>query len=280
MSALIQNTPEWEEMRKNKIGASDAPVIMQVSPWVTPYQLWQKKLSLIENQENWAQSEGKRKEPLAKEAFEKETGLLVSPEVAFHPNIKWMMASLDGKDIEGKNIVEIKCPGKEDHEIALSGQVPDKYFPQLQHQLEVCQLEMAYYFSFTFEGTALVKVYRDDKYIKEMVKREGEFWECMQELVAPELTSRDYITNEDQEWIGLACQWRQVNEQMKSLEIKDKAIRARLISLTNGMNTQGGGVRLSKLMRKGNVDYSKIAEIKSVDLDSYRKPPIEYWKIS
>jgi predicted phage-related endonuclease len=43
---MQQQTPEWLEFRKNKIGASDAPIIMETSPWKTPYQLWLEKLSL------------------------------------------------------------------------------------------------------------------------------------------------------------------------------------------------------------------------------------------
>ena len=37
---LTQNTPEWLEFRRKKIGASDAPIILEVSTWKTPYQLW------------------------------------------------------------------------------------------------------------------------------------------------------------------------------------------------------------------------------------------------
>ncbi len=48
-SQLIQNTPEWHAFRRKRIGASDAPVIMGISPWKTPYQLWIEKTSGIES---------------------------------------------------------------------------------------------------------------------------------------------------------------------------------------------------------------------------------------
>ncbi len=54
MSALIQHSNEWLELRKNKIGASDAPIIMKVSPWKTPYRLWEEKLGLTECVSNQA----------------------------------------------------------------------------------------------------------------------------------------------------------------------------------------------------------------------------------
>ena len=144
-----QNTPEWEEMRKNKIGGSDAPVIMEVSPYKTPYELWEEKLDLRPSATpTYNMARGHILEDPARLEAEKMAGFLFFPQVKFHPTIPWMMASCDGIDPEEKHLVEIKSPGKEDHEIALSGQIPDKYFPQLQHQLEVCQLEMGYYFSF------------------------------------------------------------------------------------------------------------------------------------
>ena len=44
-------------------------------------------------------------------------------------NINWMIASLDGIDIDNKTLVEIKCPGEIDHSCAMDGQVPEKYPP-------------------------------------------------------------------------------------------------------------------------------------------------------
>lgn len=44
---LLQNTQEWEKFRLQKIGASDAPIIMGVSPWKTPFQLWLEKTGQI-----------------------------------------------------------------------------------------------------------------------------------------------------------------------------------------------------------------------------------------
>ncbi len=39
------------------------------------------------------------------------------PKVVLHPAHDWMMASLDGIDLDGNSIVEIKCPGQTDLEI-------------------------------------------------------------------------------------------------------------------------------------------------------------------
>lgn len=276
---LEQNTPEWEAMRKDKVGASDAPVIMEVSPYKTPYQLWQEKLNLATNKQTFAMARGHEMEPLALRELEKQTGLLFRPMVKVHAELTWMMASLDAVDVDGQTIAEIKCPGQVDHQQAVAGNVPEKYFPQLQHQMEVAQVDFAYYFSFDGTNGVLLKLYRDDKYIKNLISKEREFWECVQDLVAPRLNSRDYVEQTDEKWLQLASKWQTLNRTMSMLESEEKELRDELILLSNNQNSSGGGIKLSKQIRKGNVDYSKIQEIKNINLDVYRKAPVEYWKI-
>lgn len=289
MSALVQQSSAWLEMRKNKIGASDAPVIMQVSPWATPYQLWETKLGIRpEKPKTKRMEDGLNKEEKARKKFEELTDIIVLPQVVFHPDYKWMMASLDGMDLEQKYIVELKCPGIEDHTIAKNGEIPEKYYPQLQHQLEVCGLDMAYYLSYyeRIEGdeiivdTALLECRRNTKYIKKMIDQEEDFYKCMQDFVAPKLSARDYEYKEDEVWSACAIEYLILDKEIMEREKRQKELKDMLVSMSRGQNSIGGGVRVCKMVRKGIIDYSKIPELKEVDLESYRKEPIECWKIS
>ena len=47
----VQNTPEWLEWRRSRIGASDAAAILGVSQWDSAFDLWQRKLGIIPEQE-------------------------------------------------------------------------------------------------------------------------------------------------------------------------------------------------------------------------------------
>jgi putative phage-type endonuclease len=280
MPELAQNTEEWLKMRKDKIGSSDAPIIMGISPWRTPYQLWQEKLSLTESQiQNKAMSRGHQLEPKALSLVEQLTGLLLSPMIKFHTQHSWMMASLDAIDVEQKHIVEIKSPGQKDHQIAVSGQVPEKYFPQLQHQIEVCGVEFAFYFSFDGEDGILLKVYRDDKYIKNLISKEEQFYEYMQELVSPPLTQKDYQEINSSHWNSVTDEWKSISSQISRLEEREKTLRETIISMCQDKNSKGNGINVSKSLRRGLVDYKKIPEISHVNLDFYRKEPIICWKI-
>ena len=147
---MLQQTKEWHELRKTKIGASDAPVIVGVNPWKTSYQLWEEKLGLRQPKAKTAAMErGLLMEEEARQEFMKHTGIEVAPKVLVSEDIPWMMASLDGISTDGKHLVEIKCPGNDDHQLALDGVIPEKYKPQLIHQMIVANVETIFYFSYT-----------------------------------------------------------------------------------------------------------------------------------
>lgn len=188
---IKQNTPEWHEMRRSRVGASDACIILGVSPWTTPYQLYYQKMGLLEVRETPAMRYGKAMEECVLLEFEKQTGLSMFPRVVISDIYPWMMASLDGMTIEGDVGVEIKCPSKICHESAVSGIVPNKYMPQLQHQMFVTGLSSIFYFSFHSLGTAIINVARNDIYIDDMIIKEKEFYECMVNFSPPPKTKKD-----------------------------------------------------------------------------------------
>src|SRR5690606_34059824 len=142
---LIQGSSEWLILRKSKITATDAPIIMGESPYKSKKELYLEKIDPnFELKSNDRMRRGTDLEPVARQMFILTTGVYVEPRVVLK---EWAMASLDGIDETGKIIVEIKCPGIKDHEKALNGHVPDHYFAQLQHQMYVCDVDKSFYFS-------------------------------------------------------------------------------------------------------------------------------------
>lgn len=282
MSALIQQTPEWEEARNSKIGSSDAPVIMGVSPYKTPYQLWQEKLGFSKTFVNYAMKRGTAYEEKARQKFESMTGLLMFPCVIFHPEHEFMMASLDGMDLEGKYVLEIKCNGKEDHELAKQGVISDKYFPQMQHQLSCRAFELGFYFSYDLENDegVIVDVKPDASYIKKMIYKEQDFYESLSTFEPPALTERDYQKRDDDIWNAAAQQYLQTRNALVKLEKQEKELKDALICMSGKSNMMGGGIKLSKVMRKGSVSYAEIPDLANLDLEKYRKSPVETWRIT
>lgn len=277
---LNQGSVEWLEWRRTKVTATDASCIMGVNPWCTEYNRWQEKLGLIAGPEmNRSMQRGIEMEEFARHRFMELTGISVFPQVITSIEYPWMAASLDGLSLCGKYIVEVKCPGKADQESAQCGIVPEKYHPQLQHQLAVTGLDMAYYYSFDGEDGILLEVPRDQKYIDEMIIKEKKFYDCLVQFKAPELTDKDYTERNDNEWKEAAHLWKAKRFHLKNAEQEEKQARDHLLSLCVSKNSLGEGVKAQKIIKTGFVNYSEIPELQNVDLEKYRKPSSEYWKI-
>src|SRR6266568_838753 len=91
---MAQGSPEWHEHRRRYRNASETPAVMGISPWVTPYQLWQLKLGLIKQAVTPAMRHGAELEPVARAAYEKRTGRIMQPLVVVDAEYS---ASLDGQ---------------------------------------------------------------------------------------------------------------------------------------------------------------------------------------
>jgi putative phage-type endonuclease len=277
---MEQNTQEWLDFRRNKIGASDAPVIMGISPYNTPFKLWEQKVFGKQTEQNSAMARGHALEETARHAFEKKTGIVVMPKVVVHPQREWQMASIDGLSFCGSIFVEIKCPNKEVHQMAERGEIPPHYYAQMQHQMSVLDAQEGYYFSFNGVEGALVRVARESSFINTMLEQEENFLEMMKKKDSPALTDKDYVPQDNSKWLTLAEEWKQLDDYIKSLEAQRDETRKLLIGLADGQSSRGGGIRATKTLCKGTVDYKKIPELKGIDLETYRKPSFEKWTLA
>lgn len=278
LEEIQQGTDEWLSLRKTKITATDSCVIMGASHWKTKIQLYHEKVSESSQPiPTEKMQRGIDLEPIARDLFILQTGIQVEPKIIIKD---WAMASLDGIDYLGHNIVEIKCPGEKDHAVAVSGKVPDHYYPQLQHQMYVCDLAFAYYFSFDGIDGVLIKVERDEEYIAKMVEEEFKFYQCLINKTPPELSEGDYIERNDPIWEQCALRWKFVTNSIKELEKEEEEIRKQLIFLSGELNAKGAGISLCQVTRKGLINYSKIECLKSMDLELYRNPSITSWRIT
>ncbi len=260
------------------MGSSDAPIVMSVSPWSTPFQLWQQKCNLVPKKvfSNWAIDRGNNLEPVARAKYELETGIDMPATLAIHPQYTWLRASLDGYNSERDIVLEIKCPGKDDHQTALDGKVPEKYYPQLQHQLMVTGSKEAHYYSFDGNNGALVVVKPDLDYCKELFKREQAFWECIQTKTPPEFTDKDVKVIKSVDAHDLARSYLSIVEKQAELDVQLSEIKAKLLTFVEKHpKILIGKLQITKSYRQGSVDYKAIPELDGVDLDKHRKPASE-----
>jgi putative phage-type endonuclease len=279
---LHQNTPEWHRWRRQGIGASDAPVIMGETPFKTPKTLWSMKTGRTEEEPAGpAARRGRELERFARRAYERQTGIQMEPLCMVHEGFEWMRASLDGLSFDGSTLLEIKCPlSLRDRASAQEGRIPSQYYAQLQHQLEVSRAERAHYWSFHGSDGILIEVRPDREYAKRLVEAEAAFWRLVKEDRWPELVNDELDLSADPTWREAALRYREARLRLEAATFEEHQLRATLEGLATARRTYGSGVEVLKSSRKGAVDYAAVAELRGVDLEPYRKPPVAVVKIN
>jgi len=274
---------DWKKWRSEGLGASDAPVVMGVSPWATRYQLWEEKTGIrIRDQSNWATKRGNDLEPKARANYELVTGLDMPVAFVSHKEFPFIRASLDGWNAEADVVLEIKCPGKDDHQKALDGIVPEKYVPQLQHQLLATGASRVDYYSFDGEQSfALIPVLPDPEYIEKLLAELSAFWALVQTRIPPELSDRDAAKIDDPNVVALAESWKAEKSRSELAASDLEEARANLIAAVgiDHPRVLVGQVSLTRVTRAGNVDYKKVPGLAGVDLEKYRGKSSTSWTI-
>lgn len=176
---LEQGSELWKAWRKKTITATMAPILMEVSPFSDPRQLFLKIVGLLpEAEKNGAMARGLELEPVARELFNEAYNVKTKPVVMISDEHPGIGASLDGWDEETKTLIEIKCPGAADHKTAIKGLVPRHYYPQLAHQMIVADVEKCFYVSYRpndVKGFVVVEVIRDRDYDKLLLDKIRDF---------------------------------------------------------------------------------------------------------
>jgi len=136
----------WLKMRESVVGASEVPVVLEVSPFAKPYTLWARKCGFVEAQEETeAMKWGSRLEPIVAEAYAEETKrkLVDHGRYALRRAEKWpfLGATLDREivpvDDRGPGALECKTTDGRYLEDWDGDEPPLHYQLQLQAQLAV-----------------------------------------------------------------------------------------------------------------------------------------------
>lgn len=281
--ALTQGTPDWLAWRRGGITASMAPVIMGISPFQTPHQLWENILSEKEQEKNFSMIRGSLME---KEALHKLNDLFkminieFSPACYEHETLNWMKVSLDAWDDVRKVAAEIKCPSEANHRMARDGKVPDYYIPQLQHQMFVMGIDMIVYASYRNGELHLVDVQIDQYYIEnKLIPAEKEFYQSIIDFKRPRVTERDVPIIIDGLATHAAENYLRIMDQIQNLQQDADLLKTQLIQHSKGESAIIGPLKMTKVMRKGAIQYENVPEMKDLDLDQYRKETVESWRI-
>jgi putative phage-type endonuclease len=255
---------------------------MGLSPWMTPYQLWQLKTGRTQPAEATApMKHGTEMEPQARAAYEAKTGAVMQPLVMTSGDYS---ASLDGITLAGDLIVEIKCPYKgkvsELWQSVEVGEVPEMYRVQIQSQLMVSEAKMAHLWVFDGEDGLLLSVEVDEV----CQQRIRNAWDVFQGYVdtdtSPPMTEADTVLRSDTDWQVAAEDYVVLKGLAEDAATRADDAKAKLIALVVHNRESGCGVSVTRYFKQGSVDYKRVPELGAVDLEQYRGKSREEFRVT
>jgi len=186
-------TEQQRAERKLGIGGSDMPIIMGLSTYKTPYQLYLEKIGELTKPDEMTELQywGHQLEGIVRNEFAKRNNVTVeTPDTLVHPFHTFLRANIDGFVPELNAILEVKCSSSfMAHEWGEDGSdvIPLQYLVQVAHYCAVTNADCAY-IAVLIGGND----YREFKYVRDMaienkvIEEARKFWKCVQDRTPPE----------------------------------------------------------------------------------------------
>jgi putative phage-type endonuclease len=190
---IMNDRTLWLAARKKGIGGSDVAALFGLSPWKTPFALYQEKRGEIPDQpDNPSMAWGRALEPAIRQHYANVTTRQVKlvDKILVHPQYPFMLANVDGIASDSR-VLEIKtsrtAQGWGD---ADTDEIPQQYLLQVQHYMAVTGFEVADVA--VLIGGSDFRCYEipaDKELQAMMIEAEAKFWQCILDATPPEATS-------------------------------------------------------------------------------------------
>ena len=277
---------EWLRWRSKGLGASDAPIVLGLTPWSSPTELCHQKrgeakpLTATDRME-W----GLLCEPALTTMAEQRYGWrLAECEHMTHPDHEWARCTPDRFRVtdDGPEIVELKVCWRDTHwgdgctaipHAEPGGNVPVYYYIQVQWQLFVCQLHVGWLVGMVAGNLRRYRVQRDDDLIAAMFEKLKQFWVAC--VIGGE---EPYDDTENGERFIRASQHDIRQSETHQAEMRLEAINAKRLacddlieSLALDRECERLREQIRGLVRPGDTAWSIEQKKKERD----RPPPIE-----
>lgn len=306
---MQQGSQEWHNFRNSRIGSSDAPVIMGVSPYKNIHDLFLEKTGKKEPKpvNKFVTEKGDTYEDLALLDLEDHTNLVWKREVfVSEENEKWI-SSVDGHAVQNINeeminlLWECKYVGQDKYNkfindlLPLRDRVSEQYYPQLIHHCLITGGRRGYFSVvvdkqvFPSLGSSLKFVHlefkltsEDVEYLETVYKPELiKFTKNLASGVAPSVDPTvEYISVEDSELEELLAKYKVVDSELKprkkELETLKKNIFEIALSYNKKVEICGNKINVSESEPKQFIDYELLVKenphiIKGIDIEHYKR---------
>lgn len=304
---LPQRSPEWHQWRKGGVTASDAAVILGISPYKTLWRLWAEKTGRAVEEDlsrNPNVMRGLKMEDRVRQCCEKVLGEdFLLPVCAESDENPLFLASFDG--VTESNIpTELKCPCQKNYEsVVAEGENSEPYklyYPQVQQQIYVADAPYGWLMFYSPANNGdhrIFKVLRDDTLIADLVSGIDGFWDKVQKDQPPAMDlERDLYIPSDMDandWIHYATDYRLLDQQIRGMEKKIKDLKGKRNVAQKAMQSMMGGfykadfagISITRFEKKGVIDYERFLcenhpDIECESLNKYRKDGTTQFRVS
>ena len=114
-----------------------------------------------------------------------------------------------------------------------------------------------FYYSFDGERGVAIWVERDNQFISVMLKEEISFMESLRDFIPPDPCDADWVEDNDWSRLEAARIYRELQEQQDDIEQQKLRLR-NILTQTPHPRAKIGCMKVQKVRRKGNVDYSGL----------------------
>lgn len=275
ISTLGLSRDEWVALRRRGIGGSDVAKVAGISKWGTPLTVFLEKTGAITPEEpGEAAYWGEVLEDVVAAEFSKRTGIKVRRKnaICFHKEYPWMLANIDREVVGVNKGLECKTTSAYLHGEWKDDEVPDQYYLQVQHYIEVMGWDSCY-IACLVGGQRFIwkEIPRDDETIKGLIEIEREFWRRVEandppplglnddpEIIYP-VQSRQDLIEPDEDVLSIAEQLAEIREKITSLQASESEIISRLKERI-GENAGIKGVAMWTTVKPRDViDMTRVA---------------------
>jgi len=274
---MEQRSQEWFAARKGRVTGSNVGAVLGLDP----YRSRNDVMRSMVREYHGAESEFAGN--VATEWGNANAGL-DAQDVGFFTYEDWAGASPDGLCSDGLGL-EVKCP----YGIRKGGEFKSladqpHYFAQMQWEMLCTGWTGIHFYQWAPHGHTHEIVLPDRDWIDENLPILRQFYaEYLSELDNPEHLEPLRVELNTLDTKRMIEEISQLSEAIDNATERKKELQAELVEMAgekNATNATIWGRKLTKVERKGNVQYAKIPELNGVDLDQYRGKSSSFWKLS
>lgn len=186
---------QWLEARRYSIGGSEAPAIVGLSKWSTPYSVWANKMGLTKPVEaNEAMRQGTDLEDYVARRFMEQTGKRVYNTNFLYKNNDYPFAHANvDRLIYGEDAgLECKTTSEMNLKKFKNGEYPESYYVQCMHYMMVTGCTHWYLAVLVYsKGFYVFRIDRDEEEISSLARQEAEFWKHIENNTPPAVDGKE-----------------------------------------------------------------------------------------